>query len=73
MTDIAYRLEPGLGADEFVDVLKRSTLAERRPLGDPTIIAGMLAHADLTAPKAETYYPHIGMQRHTSCWKIDRR
>lgn len=22
----------------------------------------------LAAPKAETYYPHIGMQPHRSCW-----
>jgi len=22
----------------------------------------------LAAPKAATYYPHIGMQRHESCW-----
>lgn len=22
----------------------------------------------LAAPKAATYYPHIGMQRHDSCW-----
>ena len=26
----------------------------------------------LSAPKAQTYYPHIGMRRHDSCWIIDR-
>ena len=26
----------------------------------------------LSAPKAQTYYPHIGMQRHDSCWYIRR-
>ena len=129
---ISYGLEPALGADEFVDVLRRSTLAERRPVGNSERIAGMLAHADLivtarngsgllvgvsraisdfsyctylsdlavdeafqrrgigrelirrthaaaglhttlillAAPKAETYYPHIGMQPHHSCWRI---
>ena len=129
---ITYGLEPALGADEFVDVLRRSTLAERRPVGNPERIAGMLAHADLivtarngagllvgvsraisdfsyctylsdlavdeafqrrgigrelirrtheaagpqttlillAAPKAESYYPHIGMQPHHSCWRI---
>lgn len=129
---ITYGLEPALGADEFVDVLRRSTLAERRPVGSPERIAGMVAHADLivtarngsgllvgvsraisdfsyctylsdlavdeafqrrgigrelirktheaaglhttlillAAPKAETYYPHIGMQPHHSCWRI---
>jgi hypothetical protein len=27
----------------------------------------------LAAPKAQTYYPHIGMTRHDSCWVIPRR
>jgi GNAT superfamily N-acetyltransferase len=47
MTDVAYATEPGLAAAEFVDVLVRSTLAERRPVGDPDRIAAMLAHADV--------------------------
>jgi hypothetical protein len=29
---IEYTLEPHLDAEEFVDVLRRSTLAERRPV-----------------------------------------
>jgi GNAT superfamily N-acetyltransferase len=132
MHEIAYALEPALRAEEFVDVLHRSTLAERRPVGNPATIAGMLKHADLivtarnrdgllvgvsraitdfsyctylsdlavdeafqgrgigrelirrtheaaglqtslillAAPKAESYYPHIGMQPHHSCWRI---
>jgi len=132
---IDYRLEPELGPEEFVDVLRRSTLAERRPVDDAATIAGMLAHADiiltarteegllvgvsraitdfshatyladlavdeafqgkgigrelvrrtheaaglhtmlvlLAAPKARTYYPHIGMRQHDSCWVLDRR
>lgn len=132
MLEIAYGLEPSLTAGEFIDVLTRSTLAERRPVDRPDTIAGMLAYADLivtardpsgllvgisraisdfnyctyvsdlavdeafqgrgigrelirrtheaagrhttlillAAPKAETYYPHIGMQPHHSCWRI---
>ena len=132
--EILYGLEPQLGSEEFIDVLVRSTLAERRPVGDAETIAGMLAHADviltarsaegllvgvsraisdfhyctylsdlavdaafqgrgigrelirrtheatglktllllLSAPKAQTYYPHIGMRRHESCWIADR-
>jgi ribosomal protein S18 acetylase RimI-like enzyme len=129
--DVSYRLEsyPELGVDEFIDVLERSTLAERRPVGELETIRGMLAHADiivtarsgsllvgisraitdrhfctylsdlavdrdyqnrgigkelirrthesaglhttlilLAAPKARTYYPHVGMQAHDSCW-----
>jgi ribosomal protein S18 acetylase RimI-like enzyme len=132
---IDYALEPSLSAAEFVDVLRRSTLAERRPVEEAGTIAGMLAGADviltartadggalvgvsraitdfhyctylsdlavdaafqgrgigrelmrrtheaaglrttfilLSAPKAQTYYPHIGMRRHESCWVVDR-
>jgi predicted N-acetyltransferase YhbS len=131
---IAYSLEPRLSPDEFVDVLVRSTLAERRPVNDPARIAEMLARADvliavrtiegrligvsraitdfcyctylsdlavdiayqrqgigrelirrthdaagrrtmlilLSAPAAQSYYPHIGMRRHESCWVMDR-
>jgi predicted N-acetyltransferase YhbS len=27
----------------------------------------------LAAPKAASYYPHIGMTRHGSCWMVPRR
>ena len=131
MSDVAYQLEPALSADEFIDVLVRSTLAERRPVGDPETVRGMLRHADvivtarvggrlvgvsraitdfsyctylsdlavdadsqgrgigrelirrtheaaglgttlilLAAPKARSYYPHVGMISHDSCWLI---
>jgi predicted N-acetyltransferase YhbS len=132
---ITYDIEPRLTVDEFVDVLRRSTLAERRPVDDRARVAGMLAHADvivtardangllvgvsraitdfsyctyladlavdtgaqrrgigrelirqthlraglhttlvlLAAPKARTYYPHIGMKPHDSCWLIERQ
>jgi predicted N-acetyltransferase YhbS len=130
---VDYRLEPELSPAEFVDVLVRSTLAARRPVDQPEIIAAMLANADivltarvagrlvgiaravsdfsyctylsdlavdvehqgrgigrelirrahdaaglrtslilLAAPNARTYYPHIGMRPHDSCWIIDR-
>lgn len=135
MADVVYRLEPELGAEAFVDLLRRSTLAERRPVDEPERIATMLANAQivltartgdgllvgvsraitdyafctylsdlavdqayqgrgigrelirqthqaaglktmlilLAAPKARTYYPHIGMKGHDSCWVIDRQ
>ena len=130
--EITYQVEPGLGAEEFIDVLRRSTLAERRPVDKAETIERMLRNADVTvtaraggllvgisraitdfafctylsdlavdekfqgfgigrellhrtheaagrhtrliliaAPKAETYYPHIGMKRHNSCWIAD--
>jgi len=47
MGGVAYQIEPSLSADEFVDVLRRSTLAERRPVTDAAAIASLLAHAGL--------------------------
>ena len=44
---IAYAVEPDLGADEFIDVLTRSTLAERRPVKERGRIEKMLANADI--------------------------
>ncbi len=131
---VTYQLEPGLSAEEFVDVLVRSTLAERRPVGEPDTVRAMLKNADvivtarlggllvgvsravtdfayctylsdlavdeahqrrgigrelvrrtheaagphttlilLAAPRAQSYYPHIGMAKHESCWIIPRR
>lgn len=130
---VEYALEPDLPAQEFIDVLERSTLGERRPVAEPERIAGMIREADivltaraegklvgisraltdrhfctylsdlavdvafqsrgigrelirrtheiagpetmlvlLAAPKAQSYYPHIGMSRHESCWVIPR-
>jgi GNAT superfamily N-acetyltransferase len=130
---VTYQQEPHLSAEEFREVLVRSTLAERRPVHDAERIRKMLAHANLivtarvdgllvgvsraltdfafctylsdlavderyqrqgigrelirrtheiaghetalillAAPKAQTYYPHIGMTRHESCWIIPR-
>lgn len=45
--DIIYAIEEGLSADEFIDVLKRSGLAARRPVDEPARIQAMLANADL--------------------------
>ena len=131
---VAFRIEPDLSVEEFIDVLNRSTLAARRPVHDVVIIQRMLQNADvivtariagrlvgvsrsltdfafatylsdlavdeecqrrgigkelirrtheaaglhtililLSAPKAETYYPHIGMAKHESCWTLPRQ
>lgn len=128
---VQYQMEPDLPVSEFVDVLRRSTLGERRPIDDADRMAGMLRSADLiataridgklvgvsraitdfhyctylsdlavdvacqkqgigrelirrtheaagrkttlillAAPKARSYYPHIGMTPHDSCWTI---
>ena len=127
--EITYAQQADLPSDEFIDLLCRSTLAERRPVEDDSIIQAMLQHADLiltarrghtlvgvsraltdfsyctylsdlavdvqyqqkgigrellrltheaaglhtnlillAAPKAEGYYPRLGMEQHHSCW-----
>jgi diaminopimelate epimerase len=45
---IAYRIGHRITPAQFVDLLLRSTLAERRPIDDAACIAGMLEHASLT-------------------------
>ena len=133
--EIVYKLEayPELHPDEFVDLLRRSMLAERRPVEEVETVRGMLVHADvivtaraggvlvgvsraitdfhyctylsdlavdekwqrrgigrelikrtheaagtqttlilLAAPQARTYYPHVGLFAHDSCWYIPR-
>ena len=46
--NIEYKLNPELTASEFIDILNRSTLGERRPVDDIECIDGMLKHADIT-------------------------
>ena len=45
---ILYSADTPINPATFTDLLRRSTLAERRPVDDAEIIAGMLANADLT-------------------------
>jgi predicted N-acetyltransferase YhbS len=47
LNNILYGIEPELTPAEFIDVLVRSTLAERRPVNKLEVIEGMLANADL--------------------------
>jgi predicted N-acetyltransferase YhbS len=44
---IRYEHSRSIDQAEFVDLLKRSTLAERRPVDDPTCVKAMLEHANL--------------------------
>jgi ribosomal protein S18 acetylase RimI-like enzyme len=44
---ITYEDTRKISEEEFVDVLRRSTLGERRPIDDPVSIRAMLEHADL--------------------------
>ena len=131
--EILYAIEPDLPVADFVDVLNRSTLAERRPIDDLPRMDQMLRQAQvivtaraegklvgisralsdrcyatyladlavdrefqgrgigkrlieethreagletmiilIAAPGARTYYPHIGLEQHDSCWVIQR-
>jgi GNAT superfamily N-acetyltransferase len=45
--NIRYEHARRIGEAEFVDLLKRSTLAERRPVDDPGCLKAMLEHANL--------------------------
>ncbi len=47
MTTPVYQLEPDLSVIEFVDLLNRSTLAERRPIDDCDRLGAMLKNADI--------------------------
>jgi predicted N-acetyltransferase YhbS len=44
---VSYAVEPALGVDEMIDVLRRSTLGERRPIDQPETIRAMIANAQL--------------------------
>ncbi|HVM79150.1 MAG TPA: GNAT family N-acetyltransferase [Stellaceae bacterium] len=61
--DIDYREEPDLSVEEFIDALQRSTLAERRPVGEPDRIRRMLAHADITLCAREPQGKLVGVSR----------
>ncbi|NVK86749.1 MAG: GNAT family N-acetyltransferase [Gammaproteobacteria bacterium] len=44
---ISYFHDKTISSQQFIDLLKRSTLAERRPVDKADVIAGMLANADI--------------------------
>jgi predicted N-acetyltransferase YhbS len=134
MPAVRFQPEPDLTPDDFIVVLVRSTLAERRPINELDRIQAIVKNADailtaqfdglvvgvsraitdfgyctylsdlavdekyqrqgigrelirrtheaaglhttlilLAAPKAQSYYPHIGMTKHESCWVIARQ
>jgi predicted N-acetyltransferase YhbS len=62
-SSVTYSNEPDLTVDAFIDVLRRSTLAERRPVADRARIARMLAHADITLCARDAHGLLIGVSR----------
>lgn len=47
MADILYRSNIKITSNEFIDLLKRSTLSERRPVDDVVRIQRMLDHGNV--------------------------
>lgn len=73
--EISYKINRPITSDEFVELLKESTLAERRPIEDTQCIEGMLNNSNLmvTAWHAEKL---VGVARsmtdfHYACYLSD--
>ncbi len=45
--NILYNLNPQITTNEFITILKNSTLGERRPIDDLACMQGMVEHADI--------------------------
>lgn len=60
---IAFATEPQLSVEQFVDVLRRSTLDQRRPVDDLSCVAGMLRHADLIVTARNHERQLVGVSR----------
>jgi ribosomal protein S18 acetylase RimI-like enzyme len=60
---INYKVEPELGVEEFIGVLVRSTLGERRPVSDRDRIDQMLTHANLIITARSQIGELVGVAR----------
>jgi len=60
---IAYAIETDLSALEFQDVLRRSTLGERRPVDDLATLEAMLRGASLTVTARDQSGKLVGVSR----------
>jgi ribosomal protein S18 acetylase RimI-like enzyme len=73
--EIQYRNDERISADEFIDLLDRSTLGQRRPVNDRACVEGMVKHGNLlvTARHQERL---VGLARsvtdfHYACYLSD--
>lgn len=73
--DITYKVNFPITAQQFIDLLEASTLAQRRPIDDTACMEGMVAHANLivTAWDGDTL---VGVARsmsdfHYACYLSD--
>jgi len=60
---IKYAVEKILDPDEFVDILKRSTLAQRRPLKDRKRVMRMCRYANLIVTARDEKGKLVGLAR----------
>lgn len=60
---IVYAVENDLIADEFIDVLRRSTLAERRPVNERARMETMLKNANLIVTARDGAGLLVGVSR----------
>lgn len=63
MDKVVYRIENRLDPDEFLDVLRRSGLAARRPVDEPDRIRGMVENANLAVAARDSAGLLIGVAR----------
>ena len=47
LKNITYKLNNNISTDDFVNILKNSTLGQRRPIDDFDTISGMIKNADI--------------------------
>ncbi|QIG91349.1 MULTISPECIES: GNAT family N-acetyltransferase [unclassified Bradyrhizobium] len=62
MDEILYAREASIGIDEFIEVLRQSSLGERRPLADTDRMERMIANANLIVT-ARQEHTLIGVSR----------
>ena len=72
---IEYKINGPVTADQFIDLLARSTLGERRPIHDRQCMEGMIGNSNLTVSAWEQD-TLIGMARsitdfHYACYLSD--
>ena len=60
---IAYAVEEKISVDEFIDLLKRSGLDQRRPVDKPDIVQAMVDNADLWVTARDTAGLLVGVAR----------
>lgn len=63
---ITYSLEPGLSLEDYLDILKRSTLAERRRTENHERLARILKNSDLIVTARTSKGQLIGLSRSVS-------